>query len=84
MLVVQCIFSHDAGAEAHESKPRIIQQTAWVDASKIRKDCSVRFKGDDRLWRVIHIGAFPMAIAEINQDWQVGGNTEVTARKEKK
>ena len=83
MRVVQCIFEHNAGEK--ESKPRIVTQTAWVDASRVKKGFLVKFKnGDDRLWKVVHVGAFPMEIAELHTDWQVGGNTGVTARKEKK
>jgi len=83
MLVVQCEFHHDAGE--NESKPRIVTQTAWVDASKVKLGSKVKFKDrdDDRVWVVVRKYTTVMEIADIHQDWQVGGNTEVTARREK-
>jgi hypothetical protein len=81
MKVGQCQFIH----RHPEAREATLWQTAWVDASwKLKKGMGVTFLGDDRRWQVMSVGTIVMEVAEINNSWQVGGNTEISARKEKK
>lgn len=78
MIVVQCEFIYVNGNEWTKT-------IAWVDASwNLKEGLSVRFKDDPRQWTVNRVYQSKMDVAQIEQTWLVGGNEEVTARKEQK
>lgn len=76
MRLVQCKFQHSDG-------PELTTQVAWVDASwHLHPGQYVMFRKDPRQWKVVEVYSIKLDVFDIHNTWTVGGNEEITARKE--
>lgn len=70
--MIQCKFEHDNQ-----------YQYAWIDYDlHLGLGSVVSFKKDERKWKIVEVGHIVQSIKEIETTWLVGGNQEITARKE--